>query len=371
MLSDVVNYGTAWKARRVGFMLPAAGKTGTTNDYVDAWFVGYTPKLVAGVWIGFDQPKTIIGGGYAGDIAVPLWGRFMKAATRGDRPEWFTTPKGLVGVTVCRISGKLPDDGCSDVEVVERHRGGVAPVDGDHRLLPAGQGALGGLPAAPGPQPAVDHGRLVRQRRPQAGRRLRTGTADPVGAGRGSPNRLPHGRLARPRSPQAPTGSRRRRSAGSGRASSARTRTSRLRRPATPPRRSSVQMRVLRCARPQASHALSNATRPSHDADAAVARGGCRHAAAQPDLCGPRRRRQARGGGGAGAGAQLPDAGRAHRSPGARRAAASARSAAASVVACIPTSRSSSQARPARSESTSCARRFARRPSSRLKRGAA
>ena len=118
MLSDVVNYGTAWKARGVGFMLPAAGKTGTTNDYVDAWFVGYTPKLVAGVWIGFDQPKTIIGGGYAGEIAVPLWGRFMKAATRGDRPEWFRTPKGLIGVAVCRITGLLPANGCSDVEVV-------------------------------------------------------------------------------------------------------------------------------------------------------------------------------------------------------------------------------------------------------------
>ena len=118
MLSDVVNYGTAWKARRVGFMLPAAGKTGTTNDYVDAWFVGYTPKLVAGVWIGFDQPRTILGGGYAGEIAVPLWGRFMKAATRGDRPEWFATPKGLIGVAVCRVSGRLPDDGCADVEVV-------------------------------------------------------------------------------------------------------------------------------------------------------------------------------------------------------------------------------------------------------------
>jgi 1A family penicillin-binding protein len=118
MLSDVLNYGTAWKARGVGFMLPAAGKTGTTNDYVDAWFVGYTPKLVAGVWIGFDQPKTIIGGGYAGEIAVPLWGRFMKAATRGDRPEWFPTPKSLIGVAVCRISGLLPANGCSDVEVV-------------------------------------------------------------------------------------------------------------------------------------------------------------------------------------------------------------------------------------------------------------
>jgi len=118
MLSDVVNYGTAWKARRVGFQLPAAGKTGTTNDYVDAWFVGYTPKLVAGVWIGFDKPKTIVSGGYAGDVAVPLWGRFMRAATKGDRPEWFATPKGLIGVHVCRVSGLLPDAGCSDVEVV-------------------------------------------------------------------------------------------------------------------------------------------------------------------------------------------------------------------------------------------------------------
>jgi 1A family penicillin-binding protein len=118
MLSDVVNYGTAWKARQVGFQLPAAGKTGTTNDYIDAWFVGYTPKLVAGVWIGFDQPKTIVSGGYAGDVAVPLWGRFMRAATKGDKATWFPTPKGLVGVQVCRVSGLLPDAGCSDVEVV-------------------------------------------------------------------------------------------------------------------------------------------------------------------------------------------------------------------------------------------------------------
>jgi membrane peptidoglycan carboxypeptidase len=118
MLSDVVNYGTAWKARREGFMLPAAGKTGTTNDYVDAWFVGYTTRVVTGVWIGFDQPATILSGGYAGDVAVPLWARFMKAATRNDKPQWFTPPKGIIGVQVCRVSGKLPNTGCSDVEVV-------------------------------------------------------------------------------------------------------------------------------------------------------------------------------------------------------------------------------------------------------------
>jgi penicillin-binding protein 1A len=92
MLSDVVNAGTAWKARQMGFTPPAAGKTGTTNDYVDAWFAGYTPHLVAGVWIGFDQPQTILPGGYAGDLAVPMWAKFMKTATAGDKPDAFALP---------------------------------------------------------------------------------------------------------------------------------------------------------------------------------------------------------------------------------------------------------------------------------------
>ncbi len=65
MMADVINAGTATTARAAGFTLPAAGKTGTTNDYHDAWFVGFTPKLVTGVWVGYDQPKTIIGNGYA------------------------------------------------------------------------------------------------------------------------------------------------------------------------------------------------------------------------------------------------------------------------------------------------------------------
>jgi membrane carboxypeptidase/penicillin-binding protein len=120
MLADVINYGTAYKARAAGFTLPAAGKTGTTNDYLDAWFVGFTPNLVTGVWMGFDQPQTIVARGYAGDIAVPIWGRFMKEATRGDKPEWFSPPKGIVSVNVCRISGKLPNEGCGAVEVLNR-----------------------------------------------------------------------------------------------------------------------------------------------------------------------------------------------------------------------------------------------------------
>jgi penicillin-binding protein 1A len=120
MLADVINSGTAYRARQSGFMLPAAGKTGTTNDYNDAWFVGFTPKLVTGVWIGFDQPKTIIRNGYAGEIAVPLWGGFMKIATRDDKPEWLTKPAAVTTANVCRISGKLPNGGCDHVEVIKR-----------------------------------------------------------------------------------------------------------------------------------------------------------------------------------------------------------------------------------------------------------
>ncbi|HSC27549.1 MAG TPA: PBP1A family penicillin-binding protein [Vicinamibacterales bacterium] len=95
MLADVVDAGTASAARRLGFMLPAAGKTGTTNEYRDAWFIGFTPALVTGVWVGYDQPRTIRGHGYASDLAVPLWTRFMKAATRGTAPRWLTPPPGL------------------------------------------------------------------------------------------------------------------------------------------------------------------------------------------------------------------------------------------------------------------------------------
>jgi penicillin-binding protein 1A len=118
MLADVINAGTAAGARGLGFKLPAAGKTGTTNDFNDAWFIGFTPKLVTGVWVGFDQPHTILPNGFAADIAVPFWTAFMKVATANDKPEWFTPPYGVTTATVCRISGKLAAEGCEHVEVV-------------------------------------------------------------------------------------------------------------------------------------------------------------------------------------------------------------------------------------------------------------
>ena len=119
MLADVINAGTAARARSLGFTLPAAGKTGTTNDFKDAWFIGFTPSLIAGVWVGFDQPHTIIRNGFAGDVAVPIWASFMKTATLGEKPEYFKAPAGITTASVCRLSGKLANEGCEDVEVVD------------------------------------------------------------------------------------------------------------------------------------------------------------------------------------------------------------------------------------------------------------
>ena len=85
---------------------------------MDAWFVGFTPHIVTGVWIGFDQPSSIVAGGYAGELAVPVWAGFMKTATKGDKPDWFERPANVVGINVCRVSGKLPNSGCGNVEVM-------------------------------------------------------------------------------------------------------------------------------------------------------------------------------------------------------------------------------------------------------------
>ena len=112
MLSDVVSSGTATAARAAGFKLPAGGKTGTTDDYSDAWFVGYTPHLVAGVWFGLDIPAPIMQRGFAGVVAVPAWARFMKAATSGAKPDWYQVPADVEKVAICRASGARAGDAC-------------------------------------------------------------------------------------------------------------------------------------------------------------------------------------------------------------------------------------------------------------------
>jgi penicillin-binding protein 1A len=131
ILRRVEAIGTGRHARNAGFTRPAAGKTGTTNDYRDAWFVGYTPHLATGVWIGFDRPRTIVGNGYAGQIAAPLWGRFMASATENHPASPFVVPDVMVPVDICRVSGRRAHEACQRAEVsyVELFAPGTAPVD--------------------------------------------------------------------------------------------------------------------------------------------------------------------------------------------------------------------------------------------------
>jgi penicillin-binding protein 1A len=99
LLRGVADHGTAARARRL--KRPIAGKTGTTNDFTDAWFIGYEPSLAAGVWVGFDEKKDSLGRGETGsEAALPIWMEFWKAAT-ADRPiEDFSIPGNVVFVPV-------------------------------------------------------------------------------------------------------------------------------------------------------------------------------------------------------------------------------------------------------------------------------
>jgi penicillin-binding protein 1A len=117
MLEDAVNSGTGTRVRQF-FHLPCAGKTGTTQDFADAWFIGYTPNLVAGVWLGFDDRRITFGGtfGQGGRAAAPMWGRFMKYVY--DDPDInmpildFEQPPDVVTATVCAESQKLATPYC-------------------------------------------------------------------------------------------------------------------------------------------------------------------------------------------------------------------------------------------------------------------
>jgi penicillin-binding protein 1A len=113
IMRDVVDRGTGAQVRGAGFRGPAAGKTGTTNGNTDVWFVGYTPDLVAGVWIGMDRPAPIVPGASGGTIAAPVWGRVMQRAYagRGVPAEW-SPPSGVGSATVDRATGAVVDEHC-------------------------------------------------------------------------------------------------------------------------------------------------------------------------------------------------------------------------------------------------------------------
>ncbi|MEE4311522.1 MAG: PBP1A family penicillin-binding protein [candidate division KSB1 bacterium] len=119
LLQTIMNNGTGAAARSVyQFLRPAGGKTGTTNEFTDAWFIGFTPQIVAGVWIGLDNPAMTLGPGQAGAVAaLPVWAPFMKVAHDTlDLPiAYFRKPPGVIEMEICAETKQIATEFCPNI----------------------------------------------------------------------------------------------------------------------------------------------------------------------------------------------------------------------------------------------------------------
>ncbi|MDW9413462.1 PBP1A family penicillin-binding protein [Sinorhizobium meliloti] len=126
MMEGVVARGTA--AGKIKLDRPVAGKTGTTNDEKDAWFVGYTPDLVAGLYLGFDDPAPLGRGATGGGLSAPIFNTFMQKAVEGTRPGKFVVPEGMSLIPVNRKTGMAAVEGEPDT-IIEAFKPGTGPAD--------------------------------------------------------------------------------------------------------------------------------------------------------------------------------------------------------------------------------------------------
>ncbi|WP_173196149.1 transglycosylase domain-containing protein [Geobacter sp. SVR] len=132
MLKDVMTYGTAKGLRKFSQERPAAGKTGTTDDYRDAWFVGYTPRMVTGVWVGHDKPRPGGKGFTGGAVAAPIWERFMRKALASKPAVDFAKPDMVVSVSIDPATGLLATADCP-VKREEYYIAGTEPSEYCHK----------------------------------------------------------------------------------------------------------------------------------------------------------------------------------------------------------------------------------------------
>jgi penicillin-binding protein 1A len=160
MLRGTIERGTGVAARALG--RPAAAKTGTTNDYSNAWFIGYTPQLVTGVWVGYDRPRSLGKDETGSRVAVPIWTTFMQEALAGTPPEDFPIPERVVlvpidmnasggcvrPVTMAFVAGTEPKETCGPA----RYAPGVSPPRTDPPLLPTPSAPAPAMPSPPSPQ---------------------------------------------------------------------------------------------------------------------------------------------------------------------------------------------------------------------------
>jgi penicillin-binding protein 1A len=129
MLRGAVDYGTGSAVRAYGARGPIAGKTGTTNNNADVWFVGYTPTLVAGVWFGYDAPRQLSGNASGGRLAAPAWAEFYVNGwrDRSNAAAW-QPPAGMVRAVIDAQTGELATDWCEHA-IVEWYEPGLAPTN--------------------------------------------------------------------------------------------------------------------------------------------------------------------------------------------------------------------------------------------------
>ncbi len=176
MMKDVLTYGTAKRLKNFSRQRPAAGKTGTTDDYRDAWFVGYTPQLITGVWVGYDKPKPGGRGFTGGVVSAPIWEKFMRVATAGKPAADFARPEGVITVTIDPTTVQLATPECPTTKE-EDFIAGTEPTvyctkHGGEGMPPThpkegGQPAQTGQPGVPGqPESAPSQGEPPAQDQP-------------------------------------------------------------------------------------------------------------------------------------------------------------------------------------------------------------
>jgi penicillin-binding protein 1B len=127
MLRSAVTEGTARSLENMGISVPVAAKTGTTNGFRDAWFVGYTPDILALVWVGFDDGSSLHAPGSV--AALPIWAELIKSIPQHISGDWFKTPPGVVKRIVCTESGYLAIPGSCPEQKEEVFLADTAPVD--------------------------------------------------------------------------------------------------------------------------------------------------------------------------------------------------------------------------------------------------
>jgi penicillin-binding protein 1A len=154
MMEGVVQRGTAVTISELG--RPIAGKTGTTNDEKDAWFIGFTPNLAAGLYIGYDKPQGLGKGVTGGGLAAPIFKEFMRQALEGTPVVDFRMPEGMKVIAINRKTGMRANEGDPNT-IMEAFKPGTGPAD-TYWVIGMDENGTGGEAISPQANRAITQG---------------------------------------------------------------------------------------------------------------------------------------------------------------------------------------------------------------------